>query len=53
MKTRWSTFFEQLVNVENERTDRVISRGVERQVASMERGDVVTAWRRVEIRKAT
>ena len=52
VKMRWSAYFEQLMNVENERVEREIGPGTERQVPEIEREEVVAAMKKMKKGKA-
>ena len=49
---RWSTYFEQLMNVENERVEREIEPGMESQVPPIEREEIVAAMKKMKRGKA-
>eukprot|EP00794_Sanderia_malayensis_P006364 gene6364-7093_t len=50
--TRWSTYFEELMNIENERVKRVMPPADERPVARIENTEVVEAMRKMKKGKA-
>ena len=52
VRMRWGTYFEQLMNVENERVEREIEPGMESQVPPIEREEIVAAMKKMKRGKA-